>query len=116
MTAPNIVNVTTINGNTAVLALNTTAQSIVTNSASSNKVYKINALYISNVNTVSSAVDVDLFRSSVAYRIAKGTILPTASSLDVISKPVYLLEGDSLRLTANSLLSVEAVCSWEEIS
>lgn len=55
MTAPNIVNVTTIIGKTAVLAVTTSATAIVTNSAGSNKVFKINSLNISNVNGTSAA-------------------------------------------------------------
>lgn len=55
MAAPNIVNVTTIIGKTAVLAVTTSATAIVTNSAGSNKVFKINSLNISNVNGMSAA-------------------------------------------------------------
>jgi hypothetical protein len=117
MAAPNIVNVTTITGKTAVQAVGTSATAIVTNSASSNKVFKINALYVSNVDGTNNAeVNVDLFRSSTAYHIAKTVVVPADASLDVLSKPIYLEEGDSLRLTANVASDIEAVCSYEEIS
>ncbi len=49
MAAPNIVDVTTIIGKTAVQAVGTSATAIVTNSAASGKVLKVNALYVSNV-------------------------------------------------------------------
>ena len=55
MAAPNIVNVTTITGKTAVQAVGTSAASIVTNSAESGKVLKINALYVSNVDGTNNA-------------------------------------------------------------
>ena len=42
MAAPNIVNVATINGKTAVANVSTVAADIVTNSAASGKVFKIN--------------------------------------------------------------------------
>jgi hypothetical protein len=117
MAAPNVVNVATITGKTAVQAVGTSATAIVTNSSGSNKVLKINALYISNVDGASAAeITVDLFRSSVAYRIALTVTVPADASLDVISKPIYLEEGDSLRLTANAASDLEAVCSYEEIS
>lgn len=117
MAAPNIVNVTTITGKTAVQAVGTSATAIVTNSSSSGKVFKINALYVSNVDGTNNAeVNVDLFRSSTAYHIAKTVVVPADASLDVLSKPVYLEEGDSLRLTANAASDIEAVCSYEEIS
>ncbi len=117
MAAPNIVNVSTITGKTAVQAVGTSATAIVTNSAASNKVFKINALYVSNVDGTNNAeVNVDLFRSSTAYHIAKTVVVPADASLDVLSKPIYLEEGDSLRLTANAASDIEAVCSYEEIS
>ena len=117
MAAPNIVNVSTITGKTAVQAVSTSATAIVTNSASSGKVFKINALYVSNVDGTNNAeVNVDLFRSSTAYHIAKTVVVPADASLDVLSKPIYLEEGDSLRLTANAASDIEAVCSYEEIS
>jgi hypothetical protein len=117
MAAPNIVNVTAIYGKTAVQAVGTSATAIVTNSAASGKVLKVNALYVSNVDGTNNAeITVDLFRSSVAYRIAYTVVVPADATLDVISKSIYLEEGDSLRLTANATLDLEAVCSYEEIS
>lgn len=117
MAAPNIVNVSTIIGKTAVQTVGTSATAIVTNSGSSNKVFKINALYVSNVDGTNNAeITVDLFRSSTAYRIANTVVVPADASLDVLSKAIYLEEGDSLRLTANAASDLEAVCSYEEIS
>ena len=117
MAAPNIVNVATITGKTAVLAVTTSATAIVTNSAASGKVFKVNALYVSNVDGTSNAdLTVDIYRSSTAYHIAKTVNVPADATLDVISKSIYLEEGDTLRLTANANSDLEAVCSYEEIS
>jgi len=117
MAAPNIVNVATITGKTAVQAVGTSATAIVTNSASSGKVFKVDALYVSNVDGTNNAeINVDIFRSSTAYHIGKTIIVPADATLDVISKAIYLEEGDALRLTANATSDLEAVCSYEEIS
>ena len=117
MAAPNIVNVATITGKTTVQAVTTSATAIVTNSAASGKVFKVNALYVSNVDGTSAAeVNVDIFRSSTAYHVAKTVAVPGDATLDIISKSIYLEEGDSLRLTANANSDLEAVCSYEEIS
>jgi hypothetical protein len=117
MAAPNIVNVGTIIGKTAVQAVATSATAIVENTAASGKVFKVNALYVSNVDGTNNAeINVDIFRSSVAYHIGKTIVVPADATLDVISKPIYLEEGDSLRLTANAASDLEAVCSYEEIS
>jgi|TARA_Y100000114_G_C11681790_1_gene288931 hypothetical protein len=117
MSAPNIVNVATITGKLAVQAVGTSATAIVTNSASSNKVFKVNALYVSNIDGTNNAeINVDVYRSSTAYHIAKTIVVPADATLDVISKAIYLEEGDALRLTANAASDLEAVCSYEEIS
>lgn len=117
MAAPNIVNVTAIYGKTAVQAVGTSATAIVTNSAASGKVLKVNALYVSNVDGTNNAeITIDVFRSSTAYRLASTIVVPADATLDVLSKSIYLEEGDSIRLTANAAGDLEAVCSYEEIS
>lgn len=117
MANPNIVNVTAIYGKTAVQAITTSASAIVTNSAASGKVLKVNALYIANVDgTANASVNVDVFRSSVAYHIAKTVTVPADATIDVLTNSIYLEEGDSLRLTASVDSDLEAVCSYEEIS
>ena len=90
----------------------------VTGTASnSNKVLKVNALYVANVDGASAAdISVALYRSGVAYKIAHTVSVPADSTLDVISKSIYLEEGDDLRLTASANSDLEAVCSYEEIS
>lgn len=119
MAAPNIVGVTSIIGKTAVLAVTTSATAIVTNSAASNKVFKINSLIVANIDGTNNAeVTVDLYRGTTAYRIASTVVVPADATLVVLSKDasIYLEEGDSLRLTANANSDLEAVCSYEEIS
>jgi hypothetical protein len=117
MAAPNIVNVATITGKTAVQAVGTSATAIVTNSGGSNKVFKVNALYVSNVDGSAAAdITVDLFRSSTAYPIASTISVPADATLDIMSKAIYLEEGDSLRCTASASGDLVAVCSYEEIS
>jgi hypothetical protein len=59
---------------------------------------------------------VDVYRSSTPYRIASTIVVPADATLDILSKPIYLEEGDDLRLTANASGDLEAVCSYEEIS
>lgn len=117
MAAPNIVNVATITGKTAVQAVGTSATAIVTNSSSSGKVFKVNSLYVSNVDGSSNAeITVDLYRSTTAYKIANTITVPADATLDIITKSFYLEEGDALRLTANAAGDLEAICSYEEIS
>jgi len=117
MAAPNIVNVSTITGKTAVQAVGTSATAIVTNSASSGKVFKVNMIMISNIDGTNNAdITVDVYRSSTAYHLTKGFTVVADDSLDLLTKPLYLEEGDSLRLTASAASDLEAVVSYEEIS
>ena len=117
MAAPNIVNVATITGKTAVQAVGTSATAIVTNSGGSGKVFKVNALYVANVDGSASAdITVDLFRSSTAYPIASTIAVPADATLDIMTKAIYLEEGDTLRCTASASGDLTAVCSYEEIS
>ena len=117
MAAPNIVNVATITGKTAVQAVGTSATAIVSNSGGSGKVFKVNALYVSNVDgSVSADITIDLYRSSTAYPIASTISVPADATLDIVSKALYLEEGDSLRCTASASGDLVAVCSYEEIS
>ena len=120
MANPNIVNVATINGKVAGLAVTTSAAAIVTNSASSNKIFKINSLIVSNVNGGSAAdVTVDVFKNqTTSFRLAFTVSVPADATLVVISKDtsIYLEENDSIRLTASINSYLEAVVSYEEIS
>ena len=55
MTAPNIVDVSTIIGKSATVALSSTAQTtLVSNAAASGKVFKINMIQIANVDGTNS--------------------------------------------------------------
>jgi hypothetical protein len=116
LAAPNIFGASTCLGKSAMLIVPASATALLTNSAASNKVLKVNALYVSNVDgTASYTLTMDIFRSSVAYRLGFVIVIPAASTLDVINKPLYLEEGDVLRLTGSTASKLEAVCSYEEI-
>jgi hypothetical protein len=117
MAAPNIVNVTTIFGRTAVLAITTTATAILSNPAASNEVLKCNLLLVSNVDgTNNASVNIDIFRSSTAFPIAFQMTVPAGATLDILSAPLYLEEGDSIRLTASANGDLVGTVSYEDIA
>jgi hypothetical protein len=118
MAAPNVVNVTSILGETDVQSVGTSATAITTNTVGSNKLYKINSLIVSNVDGTNDAdISVDLFRSSTAYYIARTITVPADATLVVISKDmgIYLEEGDALRCLASAAGDLQAICSYEII-
>lgn len=117
MAAPNIVNITALYGKTAGLAVTGSASSIVSNAAASGKVLKVKSLYASNVSASSGWVTADVYKNgTTAYRFAYQITIPVNATLDILSNPIYLEENDSIRLTANTTSTIEAVCSYEDIS
>ena len=122
MTAPNIVNVTAIYGNTYGAALTTADNFFVNNIQSSGKVYKLNALYISNIHgTAAADVNVTLNSTYVTNtlntKIASTISVSADSTLVLVTKDssIYLLEEGRLNITANLNSYLEAVISWDEI-
>ena len=117
MATPNIVNVSTINGLTAVSAVTTSGVNVVTNNSNSGTVVKLNSLYVSNINgTTAATVVVAVNRGATNYRLAYNMSVPAASSLDLLSKSLYLNEGDALFISASVSNYIEAVVSYEVIS
>jgi hypothetical protein len=124
MAAPNIVNVSTITGKTAVVNLSSTnATAVVSNAASSGKVFKINSLYVSNVDGSNAAdITVSVYSEDdiggTATEIVKTVSVPADASLVVIDKnsSIYLEEDKSIGATASAANDLKVVCSYEEIS
>jgi len=127
MAAPNIVGVSTIRGKSNVANLTTTSSSIVVNPVNSGQVFKINTIMISNVDgTNAGNVSVELFKfgaqntstgsGNATYGIANSVTVPAKSSLDVMSKSIYLEEGDHLKAKADANNRLHLITSFEEIS
>lgn len=117
MAIPNLLAAANCVAKTAVLVVTTTPTDIVANAAASGKSTRVNLLMVSNVDGTNSAdITVDLYRSSTAYRLARTIAVPGDTTLDLLSKPLILEEGDSLRLTASADGDLEAVCSYEEFT
>jgi hypothetical protein len=119
MANPNIVEVTSIYGDTEVINATTANANVVQNAVSSGEVYKINSLFASNINpTDVMGISVDLIRNSNAFSIARNVAVPYNSTMVVISKEsaIYLREGDALQINASSDANVQVICSYEVIS
>ena len=124
MAAPNIVNVTTITGKSAVVSLTgTSATLIVENPASSGKVFKINSLVVSNVDGTNAAdITISFFSEDniggTATEIVSTVSVPADASLVVIDKntSIYLEEDRSLGATAGAANDLKVIVSYEEIS
>jgi hypothetical protein len=118
MANPNIVNVATLSGKTSVYTLTTATQSVVTNSAASGKILKVDSLFVSNTTSTAATVTIDLYRSSTAYKITSTVSVPANATLLVVDKAsnIFLEEGDTLRAIAGSANALQLVASYEELS
>ena len=124
MAAPNIVNVTTITGKSAVVSLTgTSATLVVENPASSNKVFKINSLVVSNVDGTNAAdITISYYSEDdiggTATEIVSTISVPADASLVVIDKntSIYLEEDRSIGATAGTASDLKVLVSYEEIS
>ena len=124
MAAPNIVNVGTITGKSFYLALaNTSATALVSNAASSGKVFKINMIQVANVDgSVACDVTVKYHTQDdiggTGYALVATVSVPQDSSLVVLDKntALYLEEDRSISVTAGTANDLEVLVSYEEIS
>lgn len=124
MANPNIVNVAAIYGNTSTVSLTTTsAFELVSNAASSGKVYKINSIVVANVDgTTAADITINIYSAASlggsATAIASTISVPADSTLVVTDKTTtfYLLENKSIGAIAGTASDLIVTTSWEEIN
>ena len=124
MANPNIVNVTTLTGNTFYLTPgNTTANTLLSNTASSGLVFKINQIVCANVNG-STAVNATVAINSAAagagtnYPIISTVSVPASASVIAVDKTtaVYLMENSSIVVTSGTSSGITYTISYESIA
>jgi hypothetical protein len=125
MTNPNIVNVTSILGETVIGTLTSTLSTVLlSNPASSSKVLKINTILIANVNGTSaqdSTIEIspaDTGTSTNARAIVSTISIPADATLTAIDKnsSFYLMENTSIIGNCNTANMCEFIISYEVIS
>lgn len=116
MAAPNLIQITTVYGKTTSTSIGTAVTVVVSNPTSSNKSYKLNSLYISNIdNTLTGRVSVDHYRAGTGIRLIDRMPVAAGDSLVVLSRDtsIYLEEGDSLRCYGDQDGLLHVVLSYE---
>ena len=124
MANPNIVNVTAIYGNSSQTSLtSTSATSLVSNAASSGKVFKINSITVANVDGSAAAdITINVYSAAAlggtAFPIVSTISVPADATLIVTDKTTtfYLLENQSIGATAGTANDLVVNASWEEIN
>ena len=105
-------------------ALSTTsATAIVSNTAASGKVYKINSIVVANVDGTNAAdITINLYSQDdiggTATAIASTISVPADATLIVTDKTTsfYLLEDKSIGAVAGAANDLVVTASWEEIN
>lgn len=117
MAAPNILSASIITGKQYGAALDTTTTtSLVANAASSDDLYKINSIIVSNVDGTNSCnATVSWYDGSSDRHIAKTVAVPANSTLVLLGKesPIYLEEGHSIRGGASANSDLEILICYE---
>ncbi len=124
MANPNIVNVTSILGETVIGTLTSTLTTLLSNPASSGKVLKINTVLIANVNaTATQETTLEISpeaggTSTNARAIASTISVPADSTLAAVSKDTsfYLMEDKAIIGSVNTANQCEFIISYEVIS
>jgi len=123
MANPNIVNVTSIYGNTSYLVpANTAATLWSALTPSANSVNKINNIVVSNVTASAVAVTVAINSanngSGTSYDIAYQVSVPANASLIVVDKTtsIYVGEAQSIVATVGTGSALELTASYETLT
>jgi hypothetical protein len=125
MANPNIVNVTSILGNSSqTICTSTSVFSICSNAASSNKVFKINSIVVANVDGTNACdATINIYSnatagSGTAFAVVSTVSVPADATLIVTDKTTtfYLLENQSIGAIGSVANDLVVTCSWEEIT
>ena len=124
MANPNLVSGTSIVGKTNLVRLSdTNPTQVVSNAASSGKLFLINSLTIANVDGTNACdVTLNVFASATNTGTATGLIntvtVPADATLVAVSKdsPLLLTEDMSVYATASAANDLHVICSFKELS
>ena len=123
MANPNIVNVTSIYGNTSYLIPSTTAATTWTAlTPSANTVNKIDNIVASNVSVAAATVTVAINSAAAGagtnYRLVYQVPVPVNAPIVVVDKSTafYLGEAQSIVVTVGTASAIELTASYEAIT
>jgi len=124
MANPNLAAATSVYAVNAQLSLkSTSATQLITNAASSGKVYLIDSIVVSNIDGVNAAdISVVRFKSATntgtAFPICSTVVVPADASLIVVGteNKISLTENESIYVTASAANDLVVDASWKELS
>ena len=117
MAAPNVVNVTSIFGETKTQAATTGSVTLLENAGSSNKLYKVNTVIAANTDTATNYwVTLTYNDGATTVSIANQIVVPAKASLIIIDKSssLYMEEGHTIAVLAENA-DIQLTISYEII-
>lgn len=124
MANPNINSANTVVANNAFVRLTATTETqVVSNAASSGKVFLIDSIHVTNVDGAAAAdITLSIYASATnsgtATKLAHTITVPADAALLPILKDagLCLLEGQSIYANASAADDLHIVACWKEIS
>ena len=124
MANPNITAVTSVVANNAYVRLSSTSETqVVSNAASSGKVYIIDSIVVANVDGTNAAdITLSLYAAATntgtATKIAHTITVPADATLVIATKDlaITLKEAQSLYATASAADDLHVTAYWKEFS
>ncbi len=127
MANPNIVSVSSIYGESVAFHLTTTTSTTLM-TVSSDKLLKLNSITCANVDGTNNATlslyvskanltsgGVTNFDTSGDFYLAKTVTIPADDILNLLDKPIYLMEADVLKGGASAASDLDLFISYEVI-
>jgi len=125
MANPNLASATSVFPNNAFVRLTTTSETlVVSNAASSNKVFLLDSLTVTNVDGTNACdITINVYAAATntgtATKLGAHTLtVPAKASVIVIGteNKTALLEGQSIYAVASAADDLHIVGSWKELS
>lgn len=115
----NIANTVTISAKTAYANVTTVSANVLTNAASSNQIYKINNISLTNYSATAQTATIVVNRSGVGnFYLINAIAIPANSMLSVLGKDtqIYLEENDTLQTYASTNSAIHLFSGYELLS
>jgi hypothetical protein len=112
MTSPDLASVSKMNAWT--IAGDLTASAVTLLDVSTSDAYKIESIFLCNADTANSCtatLELSVNNGSNYYYLCNGLVIPPATTISIIDRPLFLDEEDLIRGTASAAGDIDYVIS-----
>lgn len=115
MANPNLLSLTTVNGVAAKLNLTNSAADLIA-AVTSSHVYHVQSIYCSNITAAAHPVSLFHKISGTSYSICTNLSIPANSTIQILERAIYLMEGDSLTANSDASSQITVTAYYEDMS